>query len=66
MNPIVKYLALAIIAKIKNDKQKEGMHLELAMMWGEDLSTDELMSYNHQAQKMVCDLIELKNASTTV
>jgi hypothetical protein len=64
MNPIVKYLALAIMAKMKNDTLKENMHLELAMMWAEDLSTDEIMVYNNQAHKMVSDLVNLRHAST--
>lgn len=53
MNPIVEHLGKAIIARNKGDEYEEGMHLEMAMEWGSDLSTDELMSMQHHAISLI-------------
>ena len=57
VNPIVKYLALAMMA---TNEEEEGMNLEMAMLWGEDLSIDILKQYEREANKLAWQLMGVK------
>jgi hypothetical protein len=54
LNPIVKYLALAMMAPTE---EEEGMNLEMAMLWGEDLSIETLKQYEREANKIAWQLM---------
>ena len=54
VNPIVKYLALAMMA---STEEEEGMNLEMAMLWGEDLSIDVLKQHEREANKLAWQLM---------
>ena len=55
INPIVKYLALAMMA---DSDEEEGENLEMAMLWGEDLPMDILKQYEREAKKIAITIME--------
>jgi hypothetical protein len=53
IDPLVEHLGKAMLAKAYGDDESEGMHLEIAVQFAEDVSTDTILECQEEAIRLI-------------